>query len=189
LKADNDLNESVTYVFIQEGNSGSFMKDESGNYTLIINGVVPYTIYFSDRPARDAGFAEMEKFINGFDWNPADPPNAAVMLKNETEDKDVVVVELTSPAYDKANQTLTYSAKVIADYISESQWHQDLVQRADDAIPEEFDHVIIAIDDCGCKYDENCASKCSSSCWKWSQLSCNPCGGCCHGCKKEPVIN
>jgi hypothetical protein len=180
-KTENISTQSNTHVFIQEGNSGSFKKDKSGNYTLVIHEVVPFTIYFSDRPARDAGLVEMEKFITGFDWNPANPPNAVVILLNETEDKDTVVVELTSPAYDKANQRLTYAAKVVANYISESQWHQDLVKRDDGTISEEFDHVVIALDDCPCDIvgRDQCSSGCRNHCWNMKKFLCEPCGRCC----------
>ena len=65
-----ELNETemnrTTFIFIQEGTGGTFVKDESGNYTLTITGVVPYTIYFSDRPERVVGFAPMDKFLDGF---------------------------------------------------------------------------------------------------------------------------
>ena len=186
---DKGLNASVNesrYIFIQEGSGGSFVEDGSGNYTLTVEGVAPYTIFFSDRPAKDTGFAPMQKFIDGFLWGPINPPNAAVMLKNETAESDVVVVELTAPRYDEANQTLTYRARLIKDYAFRSEWGLDPVSKADPSIPESFGQVMIAIDDCPCSYlrvGSDCpeTNHCRNSCWKWGwEISgCMPCGTCC----------
>ncbi len=171
--------EISTYTFIQEGTGGSFVKDDSGNYTLTITEVIPYTIYFSDRPARNAGFAKMDQFIDGFSFDPNNPPNAAVIVQEGEEDTDMVVVELTAPLYDETTGTLTYTAKIIADYTFESEWPQDLLERTDDTIPEVFGQVVIVIDDCPCIPDGDCHSGWRNSCWEWKCVMCEPCGGCC----------
>ena len=44
-------NQTVTHIFIQQGTGGSFVNDGSGNYTLTMTDVVPYTIFFADRPS------------------------------------------------------------------------------------------------------------------------------------------
>ncbi len=143
-----ELNETemnrTTFIFIQEGTGGTFVKDESGNYTLTITGVVPYTIYFSDRPERVGGFAPMDKFLDGFCFGAIDPPNAAVMLREGENESDVVVAELTSPQFDETNSTLTYTAKVLDDYTFNSDWSH-IISKADDAIPEAFGNVSIVI--------------------------------------------
>jgi hypothetical protein len=141
-------NETTSYIFLQEGTNGSFVKDGSGNYTLTITGVIPYTVYFSDRPARDAGFAQMKQFINEFNFDPRDPPNAAVMLREgEEEDSDMIVVELTMPLYDETKGTLIYTASILTDYEFKSEWTKDLLSRADNSIPETFGAVFLVIDD------------------------------------------
>ncbi len=166
--------------------NGSFIKDASGNYTLTISGVVPYTVFFSDRPARDAGFIEMNRFIEGFGFDLINPPNALIMIEDESEDNDAIVVELTVPQYDKTNGTLTYTARVIDDYTFESEWPRDLLSRVDKAIPEQFGRVAIVIDnkvklscsdsdaDCG---NENkvCGSVSTGCCWSWSATQCEAC--------------
>lgn len=131
-------NENTTYIFLQEGTGGSFVEDESGNYTLTITGVVPYTVFFSDRPARDAGFTEMDTFLNGFGFNNSNPPNALVMIKHGIEDSDAIVVELTSPEYNETNSTLTYTAKILNDYVFESKWPEDLLPKVDKTVPESW---------------------------------------------------
>lgn len=179
-----DINKT-TYTFIQEGNGGSFEKDGSGNYMLTITEVVPYTIYFSDRPARMAGFAPMDKFLNGFCFGSSNPPNAAVLLKDGEEDSDMIVVELTSPNYDETNKTLTYEAKVLDNYTFASNWSQDLLPKADVAIPEKFGRVAIVIDDCpngdvACceaqySWSHCCGTINTGCCWSWSDFTCEAC--------------
>jgi hypothetical protein len=174
----NTTNESYTYIFIQQGTGGSFMNDSSGNYTLTITGVIPYTVAFSDRPARNASFVKMETFLTGFNFDPQNPPNAAVMIQNASEDHDVVIVELTSPKYDAGKQTLTYTAKLTKDFAFESKWANDLTIRADPALPEKFGEVVLAIDDCPCMPDKNCPSWLHDACWH--TIMCSPsCGSCC----------
>ncbi len=171
--------EHYTTIFVQEGVGGSFVKiDDSGNYTLTVTGAIPYTIYFSDRPARDAGMVEMESFLEGFNFDPNNPPNALVAIREGEEERDMIVVELTEPHYDNSTDTLTYRAKLIADYEFESEWPQDLLPRTDDEIPEEFGKVVLVIDDCPCMPDwGDCKSYWRNSCW--GTIACNPCGGCC----------
>jgi hypothetical protein len=179
-------NGSTTYIFLQEGMNGSFIKDASGNYTLTLKEVVPYTVFFSDRPARNAGFIEMDRFLKGFGFDIINPPNALVMIKGGKEESDAIVVELTSPSYNKTNSTLTYVAKVIDNYVFKSEWPKDLLSRVDKAIPEHFGRVAIVIDnkaklscsdstaDCG---NENkvCGSISTGCCWSWLGGQCEAC--------------
>lgn len=175
--------EAWTYIFIQEGKGGTFVKDETGNYTLTITGAVPYTVYFSDRPARDAGMVEMERFLEGFNFDPNNPPNALLTIREGEEERDMIVVELTEPGYDNATDTLTYKAKVIADYEFESDWPEDLFPRADMAIPEQFGEVVLIIDDCPCILTPDFCPKTwwTNTCWHcYSGLcACGHCDGCC----------
>lgn len=174
------MNETITNIFLQEGTGGSFVEDESGNYTLTITGVVPYTVYFSDRPARDAGFSEMKKFIDGFNFDPNNPPNAAIMIKEGEEETDMVVVELTLPQYDETSHNLTYTAKLTDDYAFESEWPKDMLTRADKAIPETFGKVLVVIDDCPCVPALHyCKSWWQNSCWNSKEDGCRKCDSCC----------
>ena len=180
-------NQTVTFIFIQEGTSGSFVNDGSGNYTLTMTDVVPYTIFFADRPARDVGFAPMDKFLKGFDFGASNPPNAALILPEENETSDTVVVELTNPQYNNATGTLTYNAKQLKDYSFKSVWLQDQVSEVDPAIPERFGRAIPVIDDCPCTADNGVCTVtgCRNSCYEWRYIVCGPCGGCCSGCKQQ----
>ena len=183
-------NETSTHIFIQEGTNGSFVNDGSGNYTLTMIDVVPYTVFFADRPARDVGFAPMDKFLKGFNFGVDNPPNAAIILPDENETSDLVVVELTKPQYNNTTQTLTYNAKLLKEYSFESGWLQDHASEVDPAIPERFGTVEVVIDGCPCQY-VGPAAGCDATWWRnarWTwhgfpvEFGCMPAGGCC-SCK------
>ena len=62
------------YNFIQEGSNGTFVPDSTGNYTLTMTNVTPYTFYISDRPVKDAGFVPMKQFLDTFLMGHGKPP-------------------------------------------------------------------------------------------------------------------
>ena len=178
-------NQPVTHIFIQQGTGGSFVNDGSGNYTLTMTDVVPYTIYFADRPARDVGLAPMDKFLKGFDFGASNPPNAALILPEENETSDMVIVELTNPQYNNTTGTLTYKARQLKEYSFESVWFQDQISKVDSSIPERFGSVNLVIDDCPCTGQSYayCSTGCQDLCYNWRAISCLSCGGCCSHCK------
>lgn len=183
LGANNMENKTTTDIFIQEGSSGSFVNDGSGNYTLTMNDVVPYTIFFADRPARDVGFAPMDKFLKGFNFGASNPPNAAIILPDENVSSDMVIAELTNPQYNNTTRTLTYTAKQLKEFSIKSGWLQDHASEVDSAIPERFGSVELVIDGCPCQCvgkGAGCDATCGrNSCWNWHDTGCDPCGGCC----------
>jgi len=74
LGADKTVNKTTNDIFLQQGSNGSFVNDGSGNYTLTMTDVVPYTVFFAYRPAQDVGFAPMDKFLKGFSFGASNPP-------------------------------------------------------------------------------------------------------------------
>jgi hypothetical protein len=178
-------NQTETHIFIQEASSGSFVNDSTGNYTLTMTDVVPYTVFFADRPSRNVGFAPMDKFLKGFDFGASNPPNAAIILSDENETSDMVVVELTKPQYNNTTGTLTYTVSLLNDYSFESAWFQDQMSKVDVSIPERFGRVILVLDDCPCTGQSYpyCSTGCQDLCYNWRAISCLSCGGCCSHCK------
>jgi hypothetical protein len=177
-------NQTKTFVFIQEGESGTLVSDGSGNYTLTMFDVVPYTIFLSDRPAREVGLTPIDKFLSGFNFGLNNPPNAAIILSEENETSDTALVELTNPQYNNTTRTLTYTATLLKEYQFESEWYKGRVGAADASIPESFGKVSLVIDDCPCEQDVNgpCSAKttCRNSCWQSKPFPwCYKCGGCC----------
>jgi hypothetical protein len=81
---------------------------------LILKGVSPVTLFFSDRPERIAGNMSTAKFVpfwsTGKDSFLSDPPNADVTVVNGGELSQTVVV-LSDPVLE--GDTLTYRIKTL----------------------------------------------------------------------------
>jgi hypothetical protein len=81
---------------------------------LVLRGVNPATICFTDRPARLAGHLPTRSFIplwsEGKDSFLKDPPNATLSIFSGDKVSDVVV-EISNPVLSGSN--LTYNAKVL----------------------------------------------------------------------------
>ena len=96
LTAENVIDDTKNprYLYVISGTSGSLEGDK-----LILNGV-PNVVYFSDRPARQAGHMSLSKFVGM--WNKgsesfkADPPNAVLSIQSKGGNKNIVV-ELLDP--------------------------------------------------------------------------------------------
>ena len=84
------------------------------NGRLVMKGVNPKTICFTDRPARLAGHLPTTEFIplwsQGKDSFLKDPPNATLSIFSGNTVSDVVV-EISNPVL--SGDTLTYNAKVL----------------------------------------------------------------------------
>ena len=99
----------VQMLFVQNANHV-----ELNNNKLILKGMSPITLFFSDRPDRIAGHMPTADILplwkDGKDSFTADPPNATLSIFNKSEVTDVVV-ELRNPVL-KADE-LTYDVKVL----------------------------------------------------------------------------
>ena len=84
-----DESKNPRYLFVMSGTSGSLDGD-----TLTLSGV-PNVIYFSDRPARQAGHLSVSEFIEmwnkGVDSFKEDPPNATLSVLTNKGTTNVVV--------------------------------------------------------------------------------------------------
>lgn len=98
-----------TLLFVQ-----SAQGVESSPGSLTLKGVSPTTIYFTDRPRREAGHSTTADFVaqwsEGNDSFAKDPPNAtlSVLAGNEVEN---VVVTLSNPRLD--GNDLTYDVRTL----------------------------------------------------------------------------
>ena len=110
-----DDSKNTGYLFFISGTSGSLDGD-----TLTLNGV-PNVLYFSDRPARNAGHLSVSEFIEmwdkGVDSFKADPPNATLAVLKEDGAKDVVV-ELISVVH--KSDSVIFKVAVLEGTIPES---------------------------------------------------------------------
>jgi hypothetical protein len=96
-------------LYVQNARSVSL-----NNGKLVLRGVNPKTICFTDRPARLAGHLPTKDFIplwsEGKDSFLKDPPNATLSIFSEDKVSDVVV-EISNPVLSGGD--LTYNAKVL----------------------------------------------------------------------------
>jgi hypothetical protein len=101
--------EKVQMLFVQNAQHA-----ELSNGKLIMRGVSPATIFFSDRPDRIAGHIATKEMLpfwkDGKDSFTADPPNANLSIFGKAEVIDVVV-ELRNPVL--KGDELTYDVKVL----------------------------------------------------------------------------
>lgn len=99
-------------LYVQESSGGSVTRLGAGAFRLRLTGVSPRVSTFTDRPRRQAGSERLPHFLgrwraNGF---AADPPNAALVLDRAPRSRDVALLTLSRPRYDRRHQTLTYRA-------------------------------------------------------------------------------
>lgn len=103
--------EQIDALFVQSATSMTYAKT-SGK--LVLRGVSPATIVFSDRPKRIAGHMDTREFVpfwsEGKDSFAKDPPNATLSIFTDKALSQVVVT-LRSPAL--AGDTLTYDIRVL----------------------------------------------------------------------------
>jgi hypothetical protein len=125
------------------------MPGEPETFLLTLGGIAAQTIYFSDRPARLVGAVPTAVFLASLGFTPADPPNAAVVAQTAAGE-DVLVVELLNPTYDETAATLTYAARVLAEYDGEGLGALP-ERRTDDDLPASFGPTSLFIDDANCK--------------------------------------
>ena len=101
--------EKVNFLFVQTPNSVE-LKDNR----MILKGVGPNTIFFSDRPDRIVGHIAtahtVPKWSQGDDSFAADPPDGVLSVFSQNKTNDMVV-ELRKPAL--KGDLLTYDIKVL----------------------------------------------------------------------------
>jgi hypothetical protein len=186
-----------SFMFVQTAEGGTFTAVEGTDttrYRIMLSGVGPDTIYFSDRPQRIAGSMEMAKFLRAFPFSPNNPPNAAIVLTTpKSQDADVIVVELTKPVYDAKQRTLSYDVKVLDNAPKGLAYY---AEKRDARLPAKFEEVSLFIDDCPdtqayCYGDYQCSGggggeqccrvNCGTlgydvgTCWSWWPPGCNVC--------------
>ena len=109
-------------LFSLSADSVRFENVDGMNSTLVMEGVDPHTVWFTDRPARESGSITTMRLAE--DWQPGgtfaeDPPNAALVLHESTKVDDSVadtlVAEIMAVGYDPANKTFRADLRVLFD--------------------------------------------------------------------------
>ena len=99
---------TASKLFVQDAQSATAERKRGKRWTITLTGVNATTLWFADRPERDAGRQSTRSFVRGwagFGFT-ADPPNAVI----QHSDSDGVAVELKNPRYNRKAATLTYTA-------------------------------------------------------------------------------
>lgn len=101
--------ESTSLLFVQSA-GGLTCSGE----TIVLEGVHPATLYFSDRPERIVGRESTRAFVDGWSEGPdsfgSDPPNATLSILDEDELR-VVVLALDQPRL--SGDRLSYEVRVL----------------------------------------------------------------------------
>ena len=180
---DDHNGKTKSYLFVQNASSGTFLPDGNGNYTLTLKGISSQTVYFSDRPVRDAGQISTGAFVEGSCFSTQNPPNAAIDVMDGDESSDLVIAELLNPVYDAEAKTLQYTVHIIKDH---NLSVDSFSKRRDDSLPESFGAVAVFIDDCP-DLTISCANSAHNSpgkvvccsCWSWDVVDCDFTKDCC----------
>ena len=127
------------FLFVQTAAGGSFTANPGAGTPGATDGAIPVgagadflltleghtgtTVYFSDRPDRVFGEAPTQRFLEGLGFTPTNPPNAALVTRDETGTEDILVVELVAPVFDAPAGSLTYGVNVLSTYEGEGLRH------------------------------------------------------------------
>jgi hypothetical protein len=107
--ASGKQSKNVDVLFVQNAKNVSFSKGK-----LVLRGVNPVTVAFTDRPARMAGHMQTSKFVplwsHGKDSFLKDNPNATLSVFRGDNVSDLVV-ELSNPQL--SGNDLTYDARLL----------------------------------------------------------------------------
>jgi hypothetical protein len=102
--------ELIEEMFVQLARGVTYTGD-----SLILEGVAPSTLYFSDRPERVVGHMTTKQFLDQWSKGPDsfedDPPNAVLSFPDETGDLEDSVVTLRSPRLE--GDSLRYDVTVL----------------------------------------------------------------------------
>ncbi len=73
-----DAPRATSYRYVQNGTSGTFVNNADGSHTLALSGASPQTIYFTDKPERQAGQADMQIFLDTMQHDASRYPAVAI---------------------------------------------------------------------------------------------------------------
>jgi hypothetical protein len=159
VEATPPAEKSVEVLFVQTFSSGSLVENGADGFTLTLEGSAGQTVYFSDRPERLVGKITDEAFLDDRAFDPSDPPNAAIVA-GTAENEDILVVELTEPALDAANGTISYTARVLKGQPTGAELAALAARQTDDTMAESLGPVTLFIDQLACIMS---GSPCTSS--------------------------
>ena len=186
-----EADEHQAFLFVQLADTGAWIpsSEEDGVFLLTLAGAGNQTLFFSDRPQRIVGTVPTERLFDALSFTPENAPNAAIVVHDETGERDVLVVELFHPTLtqsfgDDPGTTVTYKARVLDSFVGNNlqEWQSD---QQDVQLDHTFTDVSLFIDDCvqliWCNRDYHSWGPVPggpiSLCWDWHEFDCVPCNG------------
>jgi len=152
--------EMAEFLFVQYAESATLSEG-----VLTLKGVVPETLYFSDRPHRIVGRVTTGKFVKSWDEGEGSfseiPPNAVLAVMHKPVPLDLIVV-LKNPVLE--GDTLTYQVEVLdgpdsgegeASALFIDTIGFPLLEDIGDSARETVDHIDRRVTDYGDSYDDD----------------------------------
>lgn len=187
--------EDINVVLTHTAGGGAFADLGGGTARLTLHGVGASTGYSAEQPVPASGVTSTKAVLDEYEWDPANPPTAAVAVTDATatSNQNVILVSLMNPSYDKTLATLSFDVQLATNYRGQNLARY--VADADSSLPPSFGQTTVVIDSwwhhsCSrgyiqCYLHYGCCSQPFVThplgnmkvdrCWSWSQLSCQPC--------------
>jgi hypothetical protein len=122
------VGEEGRLLFVQSFGVGALAPNagDDGAYTLTLSDGVGRTLYFTERPKREAGIVSTEEFIAALTRASDDPPNAALVadpvdrVSEEPAPETIWVMTLLDGAYGAETGELTYAVRILDPTVAET---------------------------------------------------------------------
>ncbi len=167
----------IQILFVQAFGSATIVPGtgSAAEFTITLEGGTGQTVYFSNRPDRLVGTLTDQQFLDGRAFDPADPPNAAIVTLTG-ENEDILVVELLDPTLDTASGSVTYSARVLEGQPDGAALASLSARQDDSTIGETLGPTTLFIDQLTCGPDGSSCNTgsdcCSGYCCESSTTAC-----------------
>jgi hypothetical protein len=149
---------TAALLFVMRAASGSFTArgaGQAGVYDLKVAGVHPDTVWFTDRPDRQADTVTTDAALRMIDFGAKDtPPNAVVDIRGGDPRHNALAVKLEEPQFDAASGSLRLTATLLPKPNAKSGL-AGFDARLDRSIPESFGDVSLFIDDADTPVEAN----------------------------------
>ena len=149
LRVERTGTKTASLLFAVDAGAGTFTPrpGETKVFELTLTGVAPRTVWFTNRPARQADSVPTADALTMIGFGPEDPPpNAVVDVKDADSANDAIAVKLEDPAYDAVSSTLTLTATALDKPRGKSRV-AGFGPRLDTKIPSSFGEASLFIDD------------------------------------------
>ena len=140
-----------SWLLTQTAKFGTMTPNADGTYELVMQGVDPEVVAFTDRPFRDTGLLTTQQMVNSWGKAFADAaPNGVLVAHHIGQPADSTVVELFNPRVD--GTTMTYTVRVLADENTSKNIVGDTTTTAVPTPPATFALASLFIDNLNLRY-------------------------------------